>query len=254
MPPLIPLRDLFDNPERALARLSPDGRRISWLAPVDGVLNVHVGDVAGGEGVPVTHDRDRGVRSYMWSRDARRIIWSQDVGGDENHHLLCADADGGGRTRDLTPFPGVRAGLVAAPRATPGHVLVSMNLRDRTLFDAYRLTLATGRLELIGRNPGNILAWLADRDGRLRAARAQTPEGDYELLVRDGEEDELRVVARYANEDGGHAFAFTPDGVEAVGGERPRQRPDAAGGARPGRRVGGARSTAMRRPTSPARS
>ena len=26
MPPLIPLRDLFDNPERAAARLSPDGR------------------------------------------------------------------------------------------------------------------------------------------------------------------------------------------------------------------------------------
>ncbi|HET6689246.1 MAG TPA: S9 family peptidase [Miltoncostaeaceae bacterium] len=216
MPPLIPLRHLFDNPERALARLSPDGRRISWLAPVDGVLNVHVGDVgadiAAGEGVPVTHDRDRGVRSYLWSRDSRRILWSQDVGGDENHHLLCADADGAGRTRDLTPFPGVRAGLVAAPRATPRHVLVSMNLRDRALFDAYRLTLATGRLELVGRNPGNILAWLADRDGRLRAARAQTPEGDYELLVRDREEDELRVVARHANEDGGHAFAFTPDG------------------------------------------
>jgi dipeptidyl aminopeptidase/acylaminoacyl peptidase len=212
MPPLIPLRHFFDNPERALARLSPDGRRISWLAPSDGVLNVFVGDVDGGDAVPVTDDRDRGIRSYLWSRDSRRIIWSQDVGGDENHHLLCADADGGGRTRDLTPFPGVRAGLIAAPRATPGHVLVSMNLRDRTLFDAYRLTLATGRLQLVGRNPGNILAWLADRDGRLRAARAQTPEGDYELLVRDREGDDFRVVARYANEDGGHAFAFTPDG------------------------------------------
>ena len=58
MPPLIPLSDLFDNPERALARLSPDGRRISWLAPVGGVLNVHVGDVDGGDGVPVTYDRD----------------------------------------------------------------------------------------------------------------------------------------------------------------------------------------------------
>jgi dipeptidyl aminopeptidase/acylaminoacyl peptidase len=212
MPPLIPLRDLFDNPERALARLSPDGTRISWLAPVDGVLNVFVGDVHGADPVPVTDDRDRGVRSYMWSRDARRIIWSQDVGGDENHHLLTAPADGGGPTRDLTPFPGVRAGMIAAPRATPGHILVSMNLRDRTLFDAYRLTLASGRLELIGRNPGNILAWLADRDGRLRAARTQTPEGDYELLVRDSEEGEFRVVAHYANEDGGHAFAFTPDG------------------------------------------
>ena len=184
-PPLIPLGHFFDNPERALARISPDGTRISWLAPVDGVLNVWVRDAAGGEAVPVTDDRDRGIRSYLWSRDSRRILYAQDTGGDENHHVLAVDAAGGGRARDLTPFPGVRAGLIAAPRETPRHVLVSMNLRDRTLFDAYRLTLATGRLELIGRNPGNILGWLADRQGRLRAAYAQTPAGDYELLVRD---------------------------------------------------------------------
>ncbi len=212
MPPLIPLRHLFDNPERALARLSPDGTRLSWVAPRDGVLNVWVRDRAGGEAVPVTDDRDRGIRSYMWSRDSARILYSQDLGGDENHHLLAVDAGGGGPARDLTPFPGVRAGLIDAPRATPRHVLVSMNLRDRSLFDAYRVSLATGRLELIGRNPGNIIGWVADRDGHLRAARAQTPAGDYELLVRDDEAGELRVVAEYANEDGGHPFAFTPDG------------------------------------------
>ena len=212
-PPLIPLRHLFDNPERALTRLSPDGTRISWLAPRDGVLNVWVRDVAGGEAVPVTDDRDRGVRSYLWSRDSTRILYLQDTGGDENHHLLVIDASGRGRARDLTPFPGVRAGLIATPRATPRHVLVSMNLRDRSLFDAHRLTLASGRLELIGRNPGNVLGWLADRDGRLRAAYAQTPAGDYELLVRDGEDDDLRVVAEFANEDGGQPYSFTPDGT-----------------------------------------
>ena len=212
MAPLIPLGHFFDNPERALARLSPDGRRISWLAPRDEVLNVWVRDVEGGEAVPITDDRDRGIRSYLWSRDSRRILYSQDAGGDENHHLLCIDASGRGRTRDLTPFAGVRAGLIAAPRATPRHVLVSMNLRDRTLFDVYRVTLATGALALVGRNPGNIVGWLADREGRLRAATAQTPAGDLELLVRDDEESQLRVVAEYANEDGGHPFAFTPDG------------------------------------------
>jgi dipeptidyl aminopeptidase/acylaminoacyl peptidase len=211
-PPLIPLRHLFDNPERTLARLSPDGGRLSWLAPRDGVLNVWVRDRAGGEPWPVTDDRDRGVRSYLWSRDSRRIIYLQDVGGDENNHILAVDVEGGGRARDLTPFPGVRAGLVAAPRETPRHVLVSMNLRERTVFDAYRLTLATGRLELVGRNPGNIIGWTADRQGRLRAARAQTPAGDFQLLVRDDEGSEFRVVAEYANEDGGHPFAFTPDG------------------------------------------
>jgi dipeptidyl aminopeptidase/acylaminoacyl peptidase len=212
VPPLIPLRDLFGDPERALARLSPDGRRLSWLAPRDGVLNVWVRDREGGEPRPVTNDRDRGVRSYLWSRDSRRILYSQDQGGDENHHLLAVDVDGG-RTRDLTPFPGVRAGLIAAPRATPRHVLVSMNLRDPAVFDAYRLTLATGRLRLVARNPGNIIGWLADREGLVRAARAQTPAGDYELLVRDDECSAFRVVAEFANEDGGHAFAFTPDGA-----------------------------------------
>ncbi len=212
VPPLIPLRDLFGDPERALARISPDGRLLSWLAPRDGVLNVWVRDRDGGEARPVTGDRDRGVRSYLWSRDSRRILWSQDTGGDENHHIMAADV-AGGRARDLTPFPGVRAGLIAAPRATPRHALVSMNLRDRSAFDAYRLTLATGQLRLVARNPGNVIGWLADRDGRLRGARAQTPAGDYQLLVRDEEGSEFRVVAEFANEDGGHAFAFTPDGA-----------------------------------------
>jgi dipeptidyl aminopeptidase/acylaminoacyl peptidase len=211
VPPLIPLRDLFGDPERALARLSPDGRRLSWLAPRDGVMNVWVRDRERGEAQPVTDDRDRGVRSYLWSRDSRRILYSQDRGGDENHHLMAVEVDGG-RTRDLTPFEGVRAGLIAVPHSTPGHVLVSMNLRDRSVFDAYRLTLATGQLRLVARNQGNVIGWLADRDGLLRAARAQTPAGDYELLVRDDEASEFRVVAEFANEDGGHAFAFTPDG------------------------------------------
>ncbi|MDX6555838.1 MAG: hypothetical protein QOD86_2033, partial [Miltoncostaeaceae bacterium] len=47
--PLIPHRHFFDNPERALTRLSPDGSRISWLAPVDGVLNVWIRLAAGGD-------------------------------------------------------------------------------------------------------------------------------------------------------------------------------------------------------------
>ena len=56
--------------------------------------------------------------------------------------------------------------------------------------------------------------------------------------MRDDEAGDLRVVAEFANEDGGHPYAFTPDGVEALGRERARQRPGAAGGARPRRRLG----------------
>src|SRR5208282_2775429 len=60
--PLIPRRILFDNPTFFGAKISPDGRWISWLAPVDKVLNVWlapVGDI--NAGVPVTRTKGRPI-------------------------------------------------------------------------------------------------------------------------------------------------------------------------------------------------
>ena len=39
---LIPRDLLFGNPERSSVLISPDGQTLSWLAPVDGVMNVWV--------------------------------------------------------------------------------------------------------------------------------------------------------------------------------------------------------------------
>ena len=40
LPPLIPRDDLFGNPEKASPNISPDGTRLAYLAPDEGVLNV----------------------------------------------------------------------------------------------------------------------------------------------------------------------------------------------------------------------
>jgi hypothetical protein len=79
---LIPRAHLFGNPTRAAARISPDGTMLSWLAPVDGVLNVFVSPAdAPGDAVAVTRDRGRGVRIYGWTY-AGGLVFLQDVGGD----------------------------------------------------------------------------------------------------------------------------------------------------------------------------
>jgi dipeptidyl aminopeptidase/acylaminoacyl peptidase len=210
--PLLPLGHFFDNPERAAARLSPDGRTISFVAPREGVLNVWVRPRDGGPEIPVTDDRDRGVRSYFWSRDSRYILYVQDDGGDENFHIFAVEPRNPDRIRDLTPIPGVRAGIIAAPRATPRQILVTLNRRDPSLFDVYALNLASGRLRLVAENPGNIIGWTADREGVVRAARAQTASGDFVILARESGSDEFREIASYANEDGGYLAGFTADG------------------------------------------
>jgi hypothetical protein len=65
---LIPRQLLFGNPDKASTQLSLDGIYLSYLAPVDGVLNVWVGpaeDPASAK--PVTHDTSRGIRFYGWA-------------------------------------------------------------------------------------------------------------------------------------------------------------------------------------------
>ena len=42
---LIPREVLFGNPERVSPQISPDGTRLAWIAPRDGVLNVWVAPI-----------------------------------------------------------------------------------------------------------------------------------------------------------------------------------------------------------------
>ncbi len=224
LPPLIPLEHFFDNPEKAGAKISPDGTRLSYLAPEQGRLNVWVRTVGADDDTCVTHDHVRGIRGHSWSRDSSRILYPQDQGGNENFHVYAADL-----TRpddasvDLTPFDDVRAGIVDVPHDDPTHVLVSMNRRDPQCFDVHRLDLVTGALDLVAENPGNIGGWHTDNAGRLLAASAQTQTGDTEILVREHEDEDFRSLTVYANEDGGDVYGFTPDGTALwVGSARDR--------------------------------
>src|SRR5262245_51011454 len=101
---LIPRKVLFDNPDKSNARISPDGKQLSFLAPVDGVLNVWVGPIDNPEAAkPVTQDKKRGIRSYNWAYTSKHLLYIQDQGGDENWHVYRVDLKSG-ETKDLTPI------------------------------------------------------------------------------------------------------------------------------------------------------
>lgn len=213
MIPLIPLRHFFDNPEKVFAKLSPDGSYIAYVAPVNGILNVWVKTVGLDDDRPVTHDRERPVINHFWSRDSNKILYLQDKGGNENTHVFAADPmQPDTDATNLTPFDEVKVNIIDVPRETPVQILVSMNRRNPMFFDVHRLDLASGKLDLIAENPGNIVAWIPDAESRLRGAVAQTAEGDSEVLVRDSEDQPFRSLAVYDNEDEAFAYAFTKDG------------------------------------------
>ncbi len=198
--PLIPRNVLFGNPERLDPNISPDGKRIAYIAPKEEVLNVFIRTVGSSDDHAVTDDRVRGIRSYAWAHDNKHLMYIQDEGGDENWHIFVVNLESGVIT-DVTPFPGVQARIVATSKAYPDYILVGMNRRDPRLHDVYRLHLPSGELTLDTKNPGDVVEWVADPYLAVRGAVAPTAEGGNELRVRERPDEPWKTFVIWPAED-----------------------------------------------------
>lgn len=216
LPDLIPVKDFFDSPIRAAAKISPDGSRLAFLAPSNNRLNVWVENLDPGRGGlrRVTDDDNRSVLHFEWTDDPRWLIYLQDTNGDENWHIHRVDLDDPDSPAvDLTPFPGAMA--LPAREVRNGRTTVMINNRDATLLDVYELDIATGDLTLIAKNPGHVNGWLSSDAGDVFAT-ALTPDGDLELSRWDRDAETLRSIARFDGSDypvGIHPLVVTPDGA-----------------------------------------
>ena len=141
---LIPRKLLFGNPDKASPKLSPDGKQLSYLAPVNGVLNVWVGPADKPDAAkPVTKDTKRGIRSYSWAYTSQHILYQQDSDGDEDFHVYRVDLSNND-TKDLTPLKKIRAEIVETSHKFPTELLVGLNDRDAQFHDVYRVNLLPG--------------------------------------------------------------------------------------------------------------
>jgi dipeptidyl aminopeptidase/acylaminoacyl peptidase len=214
---LIPRRVLFGNPERVSPRISPDGASLAWIAPHEGVLNVWIAQL-GADGVDwdsaqvVTEDTERGIRVFEWAHDGRHLLYLQDTGGDENWRLYDVDLITMQR-RDLTPFEGVQAQILATDKKHPSEVLVGLNRDNPALHDVYRLNLVTGDLVKEVENPG-FARWVADTELAIRGGVVLEPDGSLVIKIRDGAGGDWRQLLSLPAED---ALTSGPIAISADG-------------------------------------
>ncbi len=116
--------------------MSHDGKWLSFLAPVDGVLNVWVGPIDDPAAAkPVTHEKDRPIHSYEWAFTNRHILYEQDLKGDENFHVYAVEIPSG-EAKDLTPRGAdeqVRAEIEEISYKFPHELLIGLNDRDAAI-------------------------------------------------------------------------------------------------------------------------
>jgi dipeptidyl aminopeptidase/acylaminoacyl peptidase len=188
--PLIPRAALFGNPTRAQGLISPDGQWLSWIAPLDGVLNIWIAPAADPEAArAITSATERPIRQHFWAPDASAVMYIQDKGGDENF-LLYSVAIATGAETTLTPFEDTRVQLIGASTTRKDKLLLGLNNRDPQWHDVHLLDLATGTLTLVLEN--NAYAGFEADDGlTLRMAYRQNESGgtDYFRITGNVIED-----------------------------------------------------------------
>src|SRR3990167_1825017 len=94
--------------------------------------------------------------------------------------------------RNLTPYNGVRAQVVALDPNYPQELLISMNLRNRRFHEVYRVNLKTGETILDTRSGGFQFWWVPDREFRVRAAANVAG-----VIVRDADRRPWRMLRRW---------------------------------------------------------
>lgn len=191
--PLIPLKDFFKNPERTAYKISPDGNFYSYLAPFESRMNIFVQEIGSDSAVRLTGETDRDIAGYFWANNSR-LLYLKDSGGDENFKLYGVNTDD---TQQIcfTDFPGVRTQIIDDLEDIPEYVIIGLNKRNPQVFDAYRLNIVTGEMEMIAENPGNIVGWMTDHEGKLRVASAMAADGiSTQLLYRETESQPFQVI------------------------------------------------------------
>ena len=180
----VAVEPFFRHPDYRSLKLSPSGRYLGGLVPVKGRVHLAVLDLDRKTSQVVAGVDGRDISTFEWVSDGRLVFSVMDfqagLGEQRGGGLFAVNRDGGDyRALAPTARSQERSGqlvyrytaLLSVLRDGSDDVLVLANESDARYPDVYRLDTQTGRrtLKSVDR-PGDVIHWVADRKGELRAA------------------------------------------------------------------------------------
>ena len=182
-PPIVPRRLFFGDADQSELSISPDGTKLAWIAPLDGIPCLWVAPTETiGEAKPVTRVA---VHSYEWAWTSRHIVFFRDHNGDENLRAASVDIETGA-TVTLTPERGVQAAISKSSPLRPTEILFAHNARDKKYNDTYLINIETGAASLVLENSEFEIVHF-DMAFDPRFAQRMRPDGSMEVVQRTKE-------------------------------------------------------------------
>ncbi len=172
------LEHFFKKPQFAGFQLSPDGKNLGVLAPVEGRMNLIILNLKDRKPVLVTGEKDQDISGFMWANN-NRLLFFMDKDGNESFGIFAVNKDASkfrmlAEPAESQARQGRRVIEVTSVLDVliddEDNVLVTNNKRRPANPDIYKMNINTGRKKLVTRNPGDIVGWTTDWDGNVVGA------------------------------------------------------------------------------------
>lgn len=187
-PPAAAARSGFPSPERFFSApkyssfsISPDGKLFAAIVPALGRQNIALIDLDKGIGKLLSSFTNEDVYSYRWIGDRTIEVAPaniEDAGGIRIRRIAMIDTDGQ-LVSDLRTMGNRGAAAILSTLDRNGDDLVVTSYeRTFSSLDAFRYSPWTNRMEFLTLDsPGDVVRFVADRAGQVRAAVSQTNDG-----------------------------------------------------------------------------
>ena len=201
---LQPFEKFFAPVAYEAPQISPDGKWLSWIAPVNGVNNFFVTPTDDlDHKSQLTFKTEQGVRPadtsgvvmYQWSADSRYIIYPHDYAGDENWDIWRVEVSTG-EEKNLTPSPDKSYQISLVSEKIPTEIAVTAKTFGKSDWVLSRLTLTTGALTEVQRASPGVIGVIPNHDLIPAVAIAFNAEGAFDVLAsQDGEWQKIHSIS-----------------------------------------------------------
>ena len=217
---MVPIDVLMGYDEYSEPMISGDGRHILYLQRTGNINDIIVKDWQTGEETAVEWPSGDGYLTFQWAPDGETVLFFIDSLGDENYGLYTSDINTGDTQAILKG--GVNdCYYVADKPSDKDEIYLAVFDFNTELFDLYLVNYKTGSMTLVLKNPGDVMSFIIDTGGILRAVtttddkagthvwlKKGTGSAPAEFNTRDWEEI---FVWDYQDADTSGVLGFMPD-------------------------------------------
>lgn len=180
---LIPRSVLFSDPDKSSPRLSPNGKMLSFLAPLENTMQVWLAPVENIDQAKCISASLQPIVKQLWDPLSETLLYLHDDNGDENWQLWGYRISTG-ETLCYTE-PGCTSKIIKMSLKNPNKILVGINKRDRHYLDAHEIDLTTAQSTCVYEN-NHYWDLFADNDLQIRLGLAiKENQGHYVDLAHN---------------------------------------------------------------------